>query len=110
MNPDTIKVRKIFTRGADGFSQVSIDINAYRQIVGFDTDANPDLKPYKTTASSTGQGVRVFDFNGVKVYTSYDKATKKMLPIMMKTTDAEANLETLEKDALPFCFEMPKVD
>jgi DNA/RNA-binding domain of Phe-tRNA-synthetase-like protein len=104
-------VRKIFNSDAKtGFSQVSIASENYKQIVGFNKENNPELKDYTTGASASGQGVRIFDFDGVKVYTSYDKDSKKMLPIMMKTSDAKDHLETLEQsraksgDALPFVF------
>ena len=74
-------VSSIFTRDDKGFSQVSLTVNYFKQIVGFDKKENPNLLPYETAAgrNSKGEkiGVRIFNIDGVKVYTSWDKENKK---------------------------------
>ena len=99
-------VSSIFTRDDKGFSQVSLTVNYFKQIVGFDKKENPNLLPYETAAgrNSKGEkiGVRIFNIDGVKVYTSWDKENKKLCPIYMATADAEANLKDT---ALPFVFD-----
>jgi hypothetical protein len=97
-----LKVRNIFET-ANGFSKVSVNTEVFKAIAGF----NPTL-PYTTSRNANGNGVRVYDVDGVPVYTQYDKESKKTA-IIMKTSDANKHLQTLESErenevALAFTF------
>lgn len=93
-------VRNIFST-QDGFSRISVDnetFNAVRGVV-------PTI-PYTTSRTQDGRGVRIFDIDGTKVYSIYDKENRKT-GFYMKQTDAQARLRTLAQErstepALPF--------
>ena len=104
-----LKVRNIFEE-ADGYAVVSVNVELFKEIVGFDKKVNPLLRDYTTGKNAAGKGVRIFDIDGVPVYTVFNgKDAQYNTSIIMKSADAHKYLETLEQEragetALAFHF------
>jgi len=102
-----LRVNKIFaTKG--NYCEVSIDLESFKKIVGFDKNQNKNLANYETATSKSGKNVRIFEIDGHKLYTSYDKATNKMFPIMMDKDEADALVEENKSNALDIDFTHPE--
>lgn len=90
-NQHSFAVRKIFST-VDGYSQVSIDSDTFNKVRGM----RPEL-PYTTGRNKAGQGVRIFDINGNKLMSVYNKEEKKS-GFIMTEAQANANLRTIEQE------------
>ena len=83
-----MKVFKMFATKGD-YSEVSIDTPTYFKITGFEPRA-----AYTTGKNKAGEGVRVFNIGGTKIFTCYKKPEgeqeKGTNVITMLTADAVA--------------------
>lgn len=86
-----IAVRNIFQVQGE-YAQVSVDSETFKAINGL----RPALE-YTTTRNAAGQGIRVFNINGVQVMSRYDKENRKTR-FIMKHSDAMSCLKTLEQE------------
>lgn len=96
--PEVI-VREIFETSGN-FARVKLDKDIYKHVIGFNKQANPALLDYSTGKDQAGRGVRIFDINGVKVYTRYDKEldTKTKTHVYMHMADVKNRLKSLEEE------------
>jgi hypothetical protein len=87
-------VRNIFESAGNNakYVKVSVDYNTFNAIKGM----SPEL-PYTTTHDALGKGVRIFDIDGIKVMSQYDKETRKT-SFIMDIDDATANLRSLDDE------------
>jgi len=85
-------VRNIWEVEGD-YARVSIDNETFNAIRGF----SPAIKHVGTTRNAKGQGVRVYNLDGVTLYTRYDKETRKT-SFIMRVEDAKAHLRTLAQE------------
>ena len=91
-NTNSLKVRNIFET-KDGFAKVSIDQDHFKQIRGF----SPEL-PFTTSHSNaSGNGLRIFDIDGIKLYSQYDKEQRKTT-LFMDANQAMAIKQTLSEE------------
>lgn len=89
-----LAIGKILSSNANGISEVFIKGPAYNAILtGKPSPSNPSPMAYTRAKDSNGVDVRVFDFNGVKVYLRFAKAESGYYsaigPALMHTKDAE---------------------
>ncbi len=94
-------VRNIISADIDGHSRVTVSNELFNAVRGL----KPAL-PYKGAGDLGGNGVRVFNVNGVDLYVHYNKEARQTM-FIMKTKDARACLKTLEaeragEEKLPF--------
>lgn len=94
-------VRSIISADINGYSRVTIANELFNAVRGI----KPQL-PYKSMGDMAGNGVRVFNLNGVDLYVRYDKASRTT-HFIMKTQDARMHLQTLameraDEEKLPF--------
>ena len=87
----TLAVRTIIKEDGE-FAQVVVSNEVFKQVAG----VRPAL-PYTTARNAAGNGVRIFDIDGVKLYTRRDKEAGKTYFIMHKA-DAQKCLKTLEEE------------
>ncbi len=92
MTVPTFAVRNIWETEGD-YCRVSIDSDTFNKIKGF----NPVIRHVSTTRNAKGQGLRVYDIDGVTLYSRYDKESRKT-SFILKHSDAVAHLRTLEQE------------
>ncbi len=85
-------VRNIIGEPIDGYSRVTVSSDVFNAVRGI-----TPLLAYRGQGDQGGNGVRVFDFNGVELCASYDKETRKTM-FLMKTEEAKAHLLTLAQE------------
>lgn len=90
-NEIKLAVRSIISTKGD-YSQVVVSNEVFKAVTG----VRPSL-PYTTARQTTGQGVRIFDFGGTKLYSRRDKEAGKTYFVMHKD-DAAKCLRTLEQE------------
>lgn len=109
MNNLKLVVRNIIGDSINGYSRVTVSSEVFSAVVqslrARFTKQTPQL-PYKGMGDEGGNGVRVFNINGVELYSHYVKESGKNV-FLMKTEDAKACLLTLEtqragEEKLPF--------
>jgi hypothetical protein len=99
-----IKVYSVFkSNPTTGFSSVSIDRETFMKITGF----SPEL-PYTTVKGETS-GIRVFNVDGVTIYSKLNKVDNKNY-FAMKTKDAKKLLVEDRKDESTIVFGIPELD
>lgn len=91
MDQLAIAVRSIIKETGD-FAQVVVSNEVFKQVAG----VRP-LLAYTTARNSAGNGVRIFEIGGVKLYTRRDKEAGKTY-FIMKKEDAQKCLRTLEEE------------
>ena len=88
METVALKVNKIL-KVTGAWAHVTINSAAFNAIKGF----SPAMA-YTTSRNRDGKGVRVFDFNGTKVYTCFEPSKAEgefgKAKILMLNTDAQA--------------------
>lgn len=82
-------VRNIISSDIGGFSRVTVSNELFNAIRG----VRPTL-PYKGAGDVGGNGVRVFNIEGVDLYVNYDKINRRTM-FIMKTPDAQKYLKPL---------------
>lgn len=92
MTESTFAVRNIWETEGD-YCRVSIDSDTFNKIKGF----SPALRHVSTTRNAKGQGLRIYNIDGITLYSRYDKETRKT-SFIMKHSDAVAHLRTLEQE------------
>ena len=92
-----ISINQIFETSGN-YSQVSVDRATFDQLRGL----TPAIGKYETTRDAKGNGIRVFNVDGTKVYTKYNKEDRKTAFIML-TADAEKHLRA-NQEAVEFDF------
>ena len=102
-NTYNLIVRKIFNT-KNNYSQVSIDKDTFNAVRGF----SPIIQPTGTSHDANGNGVRIFDINGVTLYSQYNKELKKTT-FTMETKQAIPLLQSVEQErasepGLPFAW------
>ena len=85
-------VRNIIGEDVNGYSRVTVANELFNAVRGF----KPVLA-YKGMGDSAGNGVRVFNIEGVDLYANYDSETRKTV-YLMKTEDAKKHLLTLAQE------------
>ena len=90
----TIKlvVRNIIGEPINGYVRVTVANDLFKTIAGF----RPSIA-YTAMGDSGGNGVRIFDIDGVKLFSKYNKETAKTT-FIMKTEDARAKLVTVAQE------------
>lgn len=81
-----MKIKKIIAT-IGNYSHVVIDEESFKRVIGY----TPEL-PYTLTKDQKGRAVRVFEVDGVKLFSRRDKETKQTNFIMNKD-DAEAHYD-----------------
>ena len=88
MDNVALKVLKVF-KVTGAYAHVSISNDAFSAIKGI-----KPLMAYSTARNRDGKGVRIFDFNGTKVFSCFEKSTVEgefgKAKILMLAADAEA--------------------
>jgi hypothetical protein len=85
-------VRNIISDEIDGHVRVTVANELFNAIRGL----KPAL-PYKGAGDLGGNGVRVFNIDGVDLYVHYDKEARQTM-FIMKSKDANACLKTLVEE------------
>lgn len=93
-----IKVRQIIEE-KNGYAHVVVDQNTFSKVSGF----APQL-PYTTARNGNGQGIRIFDLDGVKLYVRKEtqeevaEGAPRRQIFAMKLEDAHKYLLTLDQE------------
>jgi hypothetical protein len=105
METVALKVSKVF-KITGAYAHVSISNDAFNAIKG--------IKPvmaYTTARNRDGRGVRIFDFNGTKVFSCFEKSTVEgefgkakllMLAVDATALKAQADAERAGEEVLEF--------
>jgi len=94
MNESKLVLNSIIGESIGGYSRVTVSRDVFLAVTG----PTPTAK-FEEKGRDASMVNRVFNFNGVELYSSYDKATRKTM-FLMKTTDAEKCLPSASD--LPF--------
>ena len=102
-------VRNIIGASIDGYSRVTVANDlfaALNQSVRARFSRQTPKFAYKAMGEESGKGIRVFNIDGVELYSHYDTESGKTF-FLMKTEEAEAHLVTLAEqrageEKLPF--------
>jgi hypothetical protein len=89
MNNKKLIVRQIIGDAIDGYSRVTVTYDLFIALRG----VRPTM-PFTAQGDQAGKGIRIFDFDGIKLYSNYDKESRKTL-FLMKTEDAQSCLQTI---------------
>jgi hypothetical protein len=91
-----MKVRTILATTGN-FSHVVVDRETFDKVNGY----LPEL-PYTTSVDALGRGVRIYNVDGINLYSRKDKESGKTI-FILNSKDAAKLLEDRE-DALEFSF------
>jgi len=80
---NTLIVRNIISADINGYSRVTVSNELFNAIRG----VKPAL-PYTGMGDTGGNGVRVFNIEGIDLYVHYDKINQSTM-FIMKTLDAQ---------------------
>lgn len=108
-NKMNVHVRRIIGDAINGLVRVNVDspaFNAMQQSIFARNNRETPLLKYQGMGSQDGKGVRVFNFNGIEVYSHYDKESRRTI-FLMKEEVAKKLLLTVEEqraneEKLPF--------
>jgi len=94
-------VYKILSDSPDGYSDVVLDRETFKSVVGYKTTL-----PYTTGVAKSGVGVRIYIIEGMQVFRKYTKTEEgaESYQFKMKTEDAQAALMDGGTE-LPFSFD-----
>lgn len=83
-------VTNILGDSINGYSRVTVSNEVFASVKGL----RPAM-PHTAQADQSGRGVRIFNFDGINLYSRYDKETFKTT-FIMKTEDAKKALVPVE--------------
>ena len=102
MNPVTLVIRALVGEEKNGMSRVIVSRDALGAIIQtnqaqYNKALTPVLK-FTDEIDSKSQDIRVFEFDGAKVYSFYDRAGTGKSYFFMNTKEAEKHLMTLAQE------------
>ncbi len=102
MNPIKLVIRAIVGEEKNGMSRVIVSRDALGAIIQtnqaqYNKALTPVLK-FTDEIDSKSQDIRVFEFDGAKVYSFYDRAGTGKSYFFMKTEEAKKHLMTLAQE------------
>lgn len=107
-----LTVRNIIGDPKDGISRVTVNSEVFQAVIDSIRARFNNTKPvleFKGMGDKAGNGMRVFNINGVELYVHYHDESRKMF-LFMKTEEAKARLVSLAEERanepkLPFNVE-----
>lgn len=96
-----LNITGIAGEAINGFVRVFLSRDAFDSVRG----VNPKL-PFTIAKDSKGTNIRVFDFDGVKLYASYDSKTLQTT-FIMKEEDAQKALDSVRENVDISAFRTP---